>query len=238
MTEPRLLRIGCEGDDVAVWQRQLVALGYRLVVDGDFGPRTDAATRSFQRARGLAVDGIVGPRTMAAAAALTAPSGLVAKVTTPLSEKALRDVLARGHELRFGRAPSPKRLACAWAHVAHENARGRAVHCNNLGNISAFSWSGAYYVIRVQERVQKNPDVWRWIDMRFRAHAAPEVGSSDYWAVMAQSYAAAVVLFDAGRPYDAALALGRKGYFTARPEPYATSMAQLYRSFPAEGGAK
>jgi len=37
-----------------------------LVLDGVFGPKTDAAVRSFQRARGLVVDGIVGPKTWVA----------------------------------------------------------------------------------------------------------------------------------------------------------------------------
>ena len=41
-------------------------LGISLAVDGQIGPQSRAAIRSFQQQRGLAVDGVVGPRTEAA----------------------------------------------------------------------------------------------------------------------------------------------------------------------------
>lgn len=44
-------------------QTQLNKYGYQLAVDGDFGSRTVAAVRSFQRKRGLSIDGSVGPNT-------------------------------------------------------------------------------------------------------------------------------------------------------------------------------
>jgi len=44
-------------------QRLLRRYGYTVEVDGDFGPQTEGAVRSFQSALGLGVDGIVGPIT-------------------------------------------------------------------------------------------------------------------------------------------------------------------------------
>lgn len=54
------LRRGSQGDAVKLLQAQL-----RAVIDGEFGPRTEAAVREFQRRNGLVPDGIVGPKTWA-----------------------------------------------------------------------------------------------------------------------------------------------------------------------------
>lgn len=67
----RVLQAGMGGGDVAAWQSFLIRLGEDPgEPDGDFGPRTLAATRAFQGSHGLADDGVVGPATLARALAL------------------------------------------------------------------------------------------------------------------------------------------------------------------------
>jgi putative chitinase len=63
---PVLVR-GMSGEPVEALQRALQAAGYYLLtIDGQFGAGTEAALRTFQRARGLVVDGMAGAKTAAA----------------------------------------------------------------------------------------------------------------------------------------------------------------------------
>lgn len=54
------LRMGSKGPDVVTLQRKL-----GVKADGDFGPITYRAVRTYQQRNGLTVDGIVGPQTWA-----------------------------------------------------------------------------------------------------------------------------------------------------------------------------
>jgi hypothetical protein len=56
-----LLKRGSKGESVKTLQEFL-----KITVDGDFGPKTEAAVKEWQKAHGLMVDGIVGPKTWAA----------------------------------------------------------------------------------------------------------------------------------------------------------------------------
>lgn len=58
------LKYGSQGMSVRVLQENLVALGYWLTVDGDFGPATERMVKVFQRENRLKVDGTVGLKTM------------------------------------------------------------------------------------------------------------------------------------------------------------------------------
>jgi len=57
------LRKGSSGAAVRELQQALNLRGAGLVVDGDFGSKTEAAVKNFQSTWGLTVDGIVGPQT-------------------------------------------------------------------------------------------------------------------------------------------------------------------------------
>ncbi len=54
---------GSSGSDVKKLQQTLNNHGYKLAVDGQFGSKTQAAVRDYQKKNGLQVDGIVGKNT-------------------------------------------------------------------------------------------------------------------------------------------------------------------------------
>lgn len=58
------LRRGSQGDAVETLQAMLNAkYGYNLEIDGNFGSKTEAAVKDFQKKHGLTADGIVGAKT-------------------------------------------------------------------------------------------------------------------------------------------------------------------------------
>ncbi|MEO1827652.1 MAG: N-acetylmuramidase family protein [Pseudomonas sp.] len=62
----KLLIVGSKGHAVRDLQAALKRAGYTVELDGDFGPKTEAAVIALQTERGLVVDGIAGPKTLAA----------------------------------------------------------------------------------------------------------------------------------------------------------------------------
>lgn len=62
-----VLRRGCKGSQVMALQALLNLFGgYGLDADGDFGPKTESACRSYQKDHGMEVDGVCGAKTWGA----------------------------------------------------------------------------------------------------------------------------------------------------------------------------
>ncbi|MGB3641872.1 MAG: peptidoglycan-binding domain-containing protein [Rivularia sp. (in: cyanobacteria)] len=57
------LSYGTSGLSVRILQRLLLANGYRIRVDGNFGALTEIAVKAFQSNRNLTIDGVVGQQT-------------------------------------------------------------------------------------------------------------------------------------------------------------------------------
>lgn len=55
------------GNDVRTWQARMAQRGWRIGVDGTYGPESERVCRQFQAEKGLGVDGVVGPVTWGAA---------------------------------------------------------------------------------------------------------------------------------------------------------------------------
>ena len=81
------------GDDVKEMQSRLNALGYSCgTADGEFGKKTLAGVKAFQKAKGLEVDGEFGPKSFAALVAAETPVKTDSEPVQPVQEQPTEQV--------------------------------------------------------------------------------------------------------------------------------------------------
>lgn len=61
-----MVKLGDKGAEVTEVQKLLSMLGYDLIIDGDFGGKTQRSLQAFQKKMGLEADGVAGPKTIEA----------------------------------------------------------------------------------------------------------------------------------------------------------------------------
>lgn len=76
------IKKGSKGESVKVLQEFL-----KITVDGNFGPKTESAVKSYQKKNGLIVDGVVGPKTWAHMGILTTDNAENSEVVNALEIK-------------------------------------------------------------------------------------------------------------------------------------------------------
>lgn len=155
----------------------------------------------------------------------------VMREATFIDDETMGRALYAGHVKQFGTPPSQERLLTAWAQVSLETRGGREAYGYNLGNIITSSdWKGKYSVLKVKERVKRDPDEWKEVAMKFRVYDNAEQGAADYWRLINQSFSITLPMYDRGDAQQTALKLCQMGYCTALCGPYANGVGQLYRS--------
>jgi hypothetical protein len=97
----RTYRKGDRGPKVVLTQEWLCLNGYRVLIDGSFGPASEFAVRQFQKGARLRQDGRVGPRTFAA---LIRPMTNALKPIAPAGPS-LGDLVCRHARRHFKSAP-------------------------------------------------------------------------------------------------------------------------------------
>lgn len=153
---------------------------------------------------------------------------------TTLSDEGLAAALKEGYKKAFGEEPSKEVLAAGWAQVALESGRPIKLPNNNVGNIKATpDWIKSGNQFFVKNTVEFTPEGKKYIEKatKWRAYPTPEDGAAGYWRLIGNRYKAALNWMEAGDPKSASVALGLKGYYTASPKQYATSVGRLYEFF-------
>lgn len=121
----RTLRLGDDGDDVRRVQEALVQKGYKLTLDGKFGPAMQDAVRDFQRSQGLTVDGDVGPQVYGKleVRALVAGSDKPGGFKEKLAEKKA-EIIDKAKELKTKLDPDKREKSAGLASIARTLRRG------------------------------------------------------------------------------------------------------------------
>ncbi len=113
------------GGPIHQLQQQLADAGYKVNVDGQYGPQTAAAVRAFEQSSGLPVDrGVAGPQVQQRLAGNTATGDIMsARAIAPGGPGAVPD--ANPQDIAFGRVPQDVPSAAAASVTPYTGVRGQ-----------------------------------------------------------------------------------------------------------------
>ena len=94
------LKLGSTGSDVRDLQTDLTTLGYYWAdITGSYGTKTEAAVKSFQKAKGLTADGVAGSKTISAIAAAIDRMGASSGSSSSVSSGAALKLNSQGDKV-------------------------------------------------------------------------------------------------------------------------------------------
>ena len=143
---------------------------------------------------------------------------------TQVSQREIRDAIARAHTKVTGRAPSAPTLDVLTAQASLETASGGRMYNFNFGGIKGHGPSGETARLRTHE-VLSGKDVE--IRDGFRAYRTIDDGATDYVRLMRDRFPGAMAQAERGDVDGFARALKQSNYYTADEKAYAIGLRSL-----------
>ena len=136
------------------------------------------------------------------------------RVLTPLNKTQIITALKCGYKEVFNKNPDDNTIAMSLAQINLENAHGKVIYNNNLGNVgSRRGQSVPYYLLG---------------GTKFISHKTPCSGAVSYWGYLNTLCSDALVCFSLGRPVMASHLLRRCNYYTAPKQKYTKVLSMLF----------
>jgi peptidoglycan hydrolase-like protein with peptidoglycan-binding domain len=149
---------GVDQTNVRNWQGQARHQGYKLDVDGCYGPQSENVCRQIQARQGLAVDGDVGPRTWAATFGQTPPAP--APGPPGPSSPGWRGKSRTWHEAHLGLTEQPAGSNCD---ARKDGIRHAQDLCANGTWLRGQPWCGVWAFMGLYAAGKVKPGIDSWL---------------------------------------------------------------------------
>ena len=136
------------------------------------------------------------------------------RVLTPLNKTQIITALKCGYKEVFNKNPDDNTIAMSLAQINLENAHGKVIYNNNLGNVGPRRGQNkVYYILG---------------GTKFISHETPCGGSISYWDHLKVVCSDALVYFRLGNPIAAGHLLRQCNYYTASKQKYTKVLSALF----------
>jgi hypothetical protein len=228
------IKLGSVGPDVIRWQNVI-----GVTADGNFGAKTEEATKAWQRKNKLVPDGVVGPASWSMALGTNVPVTTAKTSAWPIDNKAYQvakntALTEKERQYVLTVARGEGFYGNGWGAVSPDAARfgltGReGVGSNNWGAVQGEGDAGSF------QHVDYHANGEAYVG-KFKRYSMPEIGFNDMARIILNGgkrgnvgATAIKAAIDKGSLKDAVFAQHANGYFELAPEKYLTAVLKNYQ---------
>lgn len=153
----------------------------------------------------------------------------VQRIRTPVTESQMAQAIINVWQKKFGSLPSKEQVAMVLAQNDLETGNRKSMWNYNVGNITTSGKDSFDYFDDLTTSEQVSKDVWKKMNLKYRAYPTLEAGVEDYLNLLSSGrYTKAWEHIKNPNPESFSKALKSAGYYTANEAPYTKSLISLF----------